>query len=356
MKSLIIGGGLAGLYAAYLLEQQVQDYLLLEAQSRFGGRVQGFGAEQFELGATWFWGDFQPQLTELIDELQLLIFEQHEQGELVYERSPQQTPIRTRGYHNSPTSLRIQGGMTALIEALRTKLPSERYQTDRQVRRIEHTAQGISVQATDSSGQSFDYQAEALLLALPPRLAANLDFRPSLPSDLQRVWAGTPTWMVPHAKYVAVYEHPFWREQGLSGEGRSPQGILGEIHDISMPDGKAALFGFFNAPAHIRAGVSDDDLKTHCRALLTRLFGEQAASPVAETVKDWATDPFTATEQDILDGGQHPFAPPTHTAYGDWANILIGIGSEWSPQFSGYLAGAVEAAALGVARLASGRF
>ena len=34
----IVGGGLSGLYAAFLLEQQgINDYILLEARSSFGG-------------------------------------------------------------------------------------------------------------------------------------------------------------------------------------------------------------------------------------------------------------------------------------------------------------------------------
>lgn len=57
-KVIIIGGGLAGLYATYLLEQQQIPYLLLEAQSRLGGRILGaqnkLNAENyFDLGPAW---------------------------------------------------------------------------------------------------------------------------------------------------------------------------------------------------------------------------------------------------------------------------------------------------------------
>ena len=36
---------------------------------------------------------------------------------------------------------------------------------------------------------------------------------------------------------------------------------------------------------------------------------------------------------------------------GPWAGCVAGVGSEWSVSFPGYLAGAVEAAEMGVARL-----
>lgn len=36
----IIGGGLSGLYAAYLLEQKgIRDYIVLEARTTLGGRI-----------------------------------------------------------------------------------------------------------------------------------------------------------------------------------------------------------------------------------------------------------------------------------------------------------------------------
>ncbi len=37
--------------------------------------------------------------------------------------------------------------------------------------------------------------------------------------------------MAGHAKVVALYERPFWREQGLSGDAISHCGTLAEIHD-----------------------------------------------------------------------------------------------------------------------------
>lgn len=92
--------------------------------------------------------------------------------------------------------------------------------------------------------------------------------------------------MAPQAKYVAIYDTPFWREQGLSGEGRSARGPLGEIHDASMPGGSAALFGFLGVPARVRSTVSDEVLRTHCRAQLVRMFGPLAATPKAEAIKD----------------------------------------------------------------------
>ena len=61
--------------------------------------------------------------------------------------------------------------------------------------------------------------------------------------------------------------------------------------------------------------------------------------------------PDTATAADIDSLGQHPEAPASGTSTGPWAGRLTGIGSEWSRQFPGYVAGAIEAASVGVRSL-----
>tara|TARA_R110002051_G_scaffold236929_1_gene297983 strand:- start:98 stop:592 length:495 start_codon:yes stop_codon:yes gene_type:complete len=157
--------------------------------------------------------------------------------------------------------------------------------------------------------------------------------------------------MAPHAKYVAVYESPFWRDAGFSGAARSAIGPLTEIHDASTLESDGALFGFFGVPAQVRQSVSDTMLKEHCRAQLVRLFGAQASTPTAEYLKDWAQDLLTAMPADASGNGQHAVAPPSKPKTGVWQDCLTGCGSEWSAQFPGYVAGAIDAATVAVQSL-----
>ncbi|MDE2605868.1 MAG: FAD-dependent oxidoreductase [Burkholderiales bacterium] len=348
----ILGGGLAGLYAAYLLEQHgIHDYLLIEARPRWGGRIDAAssGADAFDLGPTWFWPALQPQLDHLVRDLGLASFAQHEAGDMVVERSPNAPAMRTRGYLSSPRSMRLAGGMGALVAALQRRLDPARLLAGHTVRRLACGGAQVDLEVVAADGQTTSLRAGQVLLALPPRLAATtLQFAPALPEALARAWRGTATWMAPHAKYLAVYDTPFWREQGLSGEARSACGPMAEIHDASAASGGAALFGFLGLPAQVRSSVPEDVLRAHCRAQLARLFGPRAALPQAEFLKDWASDPFTATAADLQGGGEHADAPPAGVPSGPWRGRIVGIASEWSPQFPGYLAGAVEAADLGV--------
>ena len=360
----IVGGGLSGLVAAMLLEQHgVRDVVLLEARDALGGRILSVGAdgdtadpgsltlESFDLGPTWYWPDFQPHLDRLVDDLGLQRFEQFEAGDLLVERSGSVPPLRMNGYASSPTSMRLVGGTGALIAAILRRIQHGRICTGQTVRRLRRVNAQVEVDSETASGKVTTWRVAHVLLALPPRLAERyIAFDPPLSPPLAHSWRSTATWMAPHAKYVAIYETPFWREQGLSGSVRSDHGPMVEIHDVSMPGGHAALFGFLGVPARVRRNVADDVLRGHCRAQLGRLFGERAASPVADALKDWARDTLTATEDDQEASGHHAEAPSNSATSGPWHDHLTGVGSEWSRQFPGYLAGAVDAAAKGVQR------
>ncbi|ODV41029.1 hypothetical protein AWV79_02120 [Cupriavidus sp. UYMMa02A] len=110
----IIGAGLSGLYAAWLLESRgFHDCVLLEARNALGGRIASASAsgqagfdmadaiDRFDLGPTWFWPDRQHELHRLVDALGLARFKQFETGDTVVERSPEEPPMRVRGYSNA---------------------------------------------------------------------------------------------------------------------------------------------------------------------------------------------------------------------------------------------------------------
>ena len=107
----IVGGGLAGLLAAWRLAQQgVHDVVLFEARTTPGGRILSGDAagsrvdmaepalDRFDLGPSWFWPALQPQLDRLVSELGLQRFGQFDEGDLLVERSTQTPPLRTPGF------------------------------------------------------------------------------------------------------------------------------------------------------------------------------------------------------------------------------------------------------------------
>lgn len=354
---VIVGAGLSGLYAAYLLEKQgIHDYVILEARSRFGGRLlsEKSGDARFDLGATWYWPEVQPKLDSVVRELRLRTFLQYESGMVLVEQMPA-APARRFNQVQSESlrALRIEGGMTSIVERLAEHIPPEKILTSHCVLRIDQAEQSTAlVEAMTPDEVVYRVRTKHVLLAVPPRLVVDrIAFQPPLPASLARDWADCPTWMAPHAKYVAVYPRPFWREQGLSGSGRSYSGPMVEIHDASPEDGLGGVFGFIGIPASTRLKVSSEELIGLCRAQMARLFGIEALTPSADWLKDWSQDEFTATTADISLSGGHANAPAALPRNDGWEGRISGIASEWSPDYPGYVAGAIDAATRGLASL-----
>ncbi|MBB4426553.1 monoamine oxidase [Bradyrhizobium sp. CIR48] len=356
-KVAIVGGGLAGLYAARLLDAAGIDFHLLEARDRFGGRilsVDSAGAisdDGFDLGPSWFWPGLQPAMAELIHELGLSAFPQNGDGDALFERMSKETVQRFSAMRQEPQSMRLTGGTGALIRALVAALPPRRLQLRSAVTSIALTRDGVTLAMKAADASSAILVADQVILALPPRLLARtVSFQPGLEPATALLWQSTATWMAPHAKFFALYDRPFWRERSLSGTVQSMVGPMAEIHDATTAFGSAALFGFLGVAADQRLAVGEDVLVQACITQLERLFGPEAAQPRATLFKDWATDPLTATDADRI-GGAH--LPPVRTSWvsGAWADRISLGGSETSATEPGYLAGAIDAAARAVAEV-----
>ncbi|WP_415922245.1 flavin monoamine oxidase family protein [Tateyamaria sp. SN6-1] len=338
-RTLIVGAGLSGLALAHQLAAEGRPFVLVEARDRVGGRIltETVGDAAFDLGPAWFWPG-QPRIAALIRTLGLKQFDQYASGALTYEDADGQVQ-RGRGYASMEGSVRLQGGLSALTDALAAPLPPETLRLSCPVRSVTKTARGVS--ATTVDGHRIE--AARAVLAMPPRLAAQLTLTPELPPHATQLMESTPTWMAGQAKAVAVYDTPFWRDAGLSGDAMSRHGPMVEIHDASPArDGPFALFGFIGVPPNARENT--DTLRAAIIAQLERLFGPDAAHPQAVIIKDWAHDGFTATARDSAPVYAHPTYGRPAALQTLWEGALFLGGTETAPQFGGFLEGALEAA------------
>ena len=347
MTIAIIGGGLAGLYAARLLQSEGIACRLCEARNRLGGRI--FAADGFDLGASWFWPDLHPAMAATVAKLGLAAFPQHDAGDLLVERLPNRPPQRHPGFRQEPRSMRLTGGTGALVQALAAGLPEHCIRLEARVTRITLGDGRAVLTIRASDGNEDVLAADQVIVALPPRLLeATIAFAPAIDHATRRRWRDTATWMAPHAKFLALYDRPFWREAGLSGYAQSLVGPLAEIHDATTTAGAAALFGFVGVGADQRAAAGTALLTRACLDQLARLFGTAAGRPSATRLMDWSADPLTATADD-RQGGAHPLPQPGPWVTGPWRERLSLAGSETSVIAPGYLAGAIDAAQRAVA-------
>ncbi len=273
----IIGGGLSGLSLARHLEDAGTDYIVFEARDRFGGRIftESISQAAINLGPSWFWPG-QHRMERLVKEWGLATFTQYSSGGAVFEHPDGRVESVMR-FASMQGSWLLVGGTCQIIQSLLATLPRDRLLTG-------HAASRITQAGEISFANGTICKAKRIVLALPSRVAATMAFDPALPQEALQAMEAIPTWMAGHAKLFATYKEPFWREQGLSGEGFSRRGPLAEIHDTSPADSNAsgALFGFLGVPAQQRRGHDEAVIKA-CLAQLGRMFGEIACEPFIRT-------------------------------------------------------------------------
>ncbi len=346
VDTLVIGGGLSGIYAARLLCQNKRSFVVLEARERLGGRIlspehRGFFSD---LGPSWYWPSIHPQMSDLIESMGLHGYRQFEEG---LGRFQNHTGI-VRNFRCSPMepqSWRLSCGMMGLITKLSEEIPKNTIKLNHPVCRIERLPIGARVAVGDLEKEPQTwFFADKIILAMPPRLAAaTILFEPELSHELTQAMLGIGTWMAGQAKFCAFYDEPFWRRAGLSGVGFSEFGPLGEIHDGSNDNrGPYGLTGFVGIPAVQRC---DQELVTGAiLRQLADLFGKPAAQPVSFFYQDWARERFTATRYDQRPMVEHPLYHPPAGKTSFWNGVVHFAGTETADQHGGYLEGALSAA------------
>ena len=354
VEHLIIGGGISGCLMARHLAKRQLDFKLIEAQASLGGRIQS--TEQgLDLGPTWFW-PHQNSVKTLLAELNIDSFEQYTQGDYVYQAGPN-SPIQSERNQEEMLSNRVVGGMGAMITALQNLLPQERILLNSPVKHITKLDNLWQVQLSSGDTLSCDH----LSLAMPPRKVAQLFLTADhcvLSDALIAHLQAQQTWMSAQAKFVAVYDKPFWRDAGLSGQGFSRVGPMVEINDacgidasgINACDGAeegskespVALFGFIGVPAINRQALDEQTMIGACVAQLGKLFGEAALSPISTHYVDWASNVFISSAADVSEPSQHAHFDQARFET-ELKNLNLGlIGSEFSQTEAGYIAGAIE--------------
>jgi putrescine oxidase len=131
------------------------------------------------------------------------------------------------------------------------------------------------------------------VIAVPPNLTAGIRFDPALPPWRLRAEQGISQGSV--IKVLAVYDRPFWREEGLSGEGFAPYQLVREVYDNSPPGGEPGVLVTFLAAEKCEQAerMSSSERRAALVDGLARLLGERARSPVDLIEVDWSAEEWT---------------------------------------------------------------
>lgn len=136
-------------------------------------------------------------------------------------------------------------------------------------------------------------EAKRAIVAVPPVLAAAIRYAPRLPATKALLYkAFTPGRLI---KAEAIYDRPFWRDQGLSGQGVSDVGPINVPFDNSPPDGSiGVLFSFVGGrEADNFARLSPADRRTAALNGFASYFGDPARTPLEYFDKDWKPEKWS---------------------------------------------------------------
>jgi monoamine oxidase len=143
-------------------------------------------------------------------------------------------------------------------------------------------------------------------------------------------------------KAHCVYDHPFWREDGLSGQVTSSGEMVQFTFDNSPESGTpGVLVAFIEGDAGRQWGrATAADRRQAVLACLAKYFGPRAAEPREYLERAWQDEEYTRG----CYGGLMP--PGAWTSYGAALREPIGrihwAGTETAAVWSGYIDGAVR--------------
>jgi monoamine oxidase len=224
---------------------------------------------------------------------------------------------------------RLAGGTQQLSIRMAQEL-GDRVMLSAPVRSIRTEREGVIVG---------DVRARRVIVAVPPTLAGRIEYDPPLPGLRDQLTQRMPMGTV--IKCIAVYDEPFWREDGLSGQAISLPGPAQVVFDNTPPNGSSALLAFLEGrDARELARVPDAERRDAVLRTFQRLFGRRAAHPVQYLEKDWSAEPYSrGCYAGVL-------GPGAWTAFGRVLREPVGrihwAGTETATRWMGYLDGAIQ--------------
>jgi monoamine oxidase len=182
--------------------------------------------------------------------------------------------------------------------------------------------------------------ARRVIVAVPPPLAARIRFDPALPAMKEQLLQRFPNGTL--MKVEAIYDKPFWREDGYSGFASADAGAARVSFDNSPPDGSPGVLMAFvgGHEARLWGERSLADRRAEVLRNLATFFGARALKPKDYVEKSWTHELWNR-------GCPVSYMPPgVMTDYGKLVREPVGrihwAGTETSTYWNGYMDGAVR--------------
>lgn len=184
------------------------------------------------------------------------------------------------------------------------------------------------------------YRARHVIITVPKAVTAAIRFVPDLPPANSQYLQRQPTGAT--VKIQAIYDTPFWREEGFSGSVVSERGPIEITYDNSPHDDSAGVLVGFAEGDHGRSLFRLSPARRRATVLesLARYFGPAAARPTHYLDMVWAAERYTG-------GAYGSFNPPgvltslTPLVQEHLRGVSF-AGADYADQWPGYMEGAIR--------------
>lgn len=226
------------------------------------------------------------------------------------------------------------GGMGAIYRPMAAEL-GDALHLSQPVRQITQDDDGVTVNADDLT-----VRARRVIVAIPLAIATSIVYEPTLPVDRAFLHQRMPSGAV--FKISIIYDEPFWRADGLSGQSAAPGSPATLTIDACTDTGDPGIMCVISeGPAARRLGTLDaEERKAVVIGELVDRFGSKANAHREFHEQNWTVECYSG-------GGMISHAPPgVLTQFGYTLREPCGrvhwAGTESSAVMCGWIDGAIR--------------
>lgn len=237
------------------------------------------------------------------------------------------------------------GGMGALHRPIVAEL-GEALHLSQPVRQITQGADGVTIDAADLT-----MRARRVIVAIPLAIATSIIYEPMLPVDRAFLHQRMPSGAV--VKTSIIYDEPFWRADGLSGQSASPNSPATLTIDACTDTGDPGIMCVITEGSAARRLTKLDEAERKAVIVgeLVDRFGSKANAPLAFHEQNWTVDRYSG-------GGMIGHAPTgVLTEFGYTLRQPCGrvhwAGTESSAVMCGWIDGAIRSGERAAAEVAA---
>ncbi len=221
---------------------------------------------------------------------------------------------------------RVVGGSQIIPIRLAERLGHDRVHLSAPVRACRYSDGHVTVRA-----DAITVDARHAVFAIGPNLTSRIAWDPPLPPWRMRLEQDISQGSV--MKVLAVYDEPFWRADGLSGQAFAPYQLVRELYDNTPPAGAPGVLCTFISGEHCERAERMDPATRRSAILdgMAAFQGPKARTAVDFIELNWSAEEWTrgAYAATFAVGGLSRFGPDLRRPIGPihWASSdLAGVG------------------------------